>query len=285
MDFTKYPKSNVWYGGSERKLGILINGNDYMLKFQKKDPFSLRFNHISEYLGSHIFFLLGFDAQETILGTYDGFNVVACKNFVKENEQFVPFNDVGESSLDQDKERFQYSYEDISSMLKANKKLTNVDKTIDFFWQMFIVDAFLGNFDRHGANWGFIKKDNKYQTAPIFDNGSCLFPAMVDENKMLEVINDEEEIQKRVFTFPTSQIKINGKKSSYFEIINSLEYPECNDALITIFNRIDFKKIDSLIDSVTSISEIHRRFYKTMLKSRYDLMIKSSVDKLRSNNG
>ena len=34
------------------------------------------------------------------------------------------------------------------------------------------MDALLGNFDRHGANWGFIKEDNKYTIAPIFDNGS-----------------------------------------------------------------------------------------------------------------
>ena len=37
----------------------------------------------------------------------------------------------------------------------------NVDETIQAFWQLFIVDALLGNFDRHGANWGFLKKDNK----------------------------------------------------------------------------------------------------------------------------
>ena len=47
---------------------------------------------------------------------------------------------------------------------------------------MYIVDAFLGNFDRHGANWGFLKKNNKYSLAPIFDNGSSLFPQMIDEN-------------------------------------------------------------------------------------------------------
>ena len=46
------------------------------------------------------------------------------------------------------------------------------------------MDVVLGNFDRHGANWGFIKEDNKYTIAPIFDNGSCLFPNLVDEEEM-----------------------------------------------------------------------------------------------------
>lgn len=33
-----------------------------------------------------------------------GEEVVACKSFVADGEQFVPFNDVGESTLDEDKE-------------------------------------------------------------------------------------------------------------------------------------------------------------------------------------
>ena len=34
IDFTNYPLSDVYYGGSEKKLGIIINGEKYMLKFQ-----------------------------------------------------------------------------------------------------------------------------------------------------------------------------------------------------------------------------------------------------------
>lgn len=37
MDFTNYPLSNKAYGGSEKKVGILIHQFPYMLKFQKKD--------------------------------------------------------------------------------------------------------------------------------------------------------------------------------------------------------------------------------------------------------
>lgn len=82
------------------------------------------------------------------------------------------------------------------------------------------MDALLGNFDRHGANWGFIKEDNKYTIAPIFDNGSCLFPNLVDEEEMKEIMK-----------FPTFQVKLNGRKSSYFEVINSLQFEECNETL------------------------------------------------------
>ena len=113
MDFSNYEISNTYFGGSERKIGLIISGSEYMIKFQKKTEFGKRNNHISEYIGSHIFDMLGFSVQETYLGIYNGEQVVACKNFVKNGCQFVPFNDVGESTLDQDKENYQYSYSDI----------------------------------------------------------------------------------------------------------------------------------------------------------------------------
>lgn len=89
------------------------------------------------------------------------------------------------------------------------------------FWEMFIVDALLGNFDRHGMNWGFIKRDNAYALAPVFDNGSCLFPNMTDEDEMASIVTSPEETAKRVYGFPLSQIKLRGRKSSYYEVINS----------------------------------------------------------------
>ncbi len=93
-----------------------------MLKFQKKTLFGYRNNHISEYLGSHIYDLLGFNSQETYLGTYKGEYVVACKDFITDCFSFVPFNDVGESTIEVDKEKYQYSYTDILKLLRANKK-------------------------------------------------------------------------------------------------------------------------------------------------------------------
>jgi hypothetical protein len=282
MDFSNFKLSQQYYGGSERKIGVIIRGREYMLKFQKSSPFGIRYNHISEHLGSKIFSLLGFSVQDTILGTYKNEPVVACRNFIGKDELYVPFNDVGESSLDQDKDGYQYTYEDIMQMLRDNSKLTHVEETIAIFWEMFIVDAFLGNFDRHGSNWGFIKKNYEYRLAPIFDNGSCLFPNMADEAEMLHIINSAEETDKRIFSFPTSQIKLQGQKSSYYEIIHSLMFPECNTALIKIFNRIDLTVIFKLIDELKDISEIHQSFYKHMIQERYTKIIKSSYDLLRS---
>ena len=64
---------------------------------------------------------------------------------------------------------------------------------------MYIVDALLGNFDRHGSNWGFLKKNNQYTLAPIFDNGSCLYPQLSDEDEMIKIMNSVDETNKRIY--------------------------------------------------------------------------------------
>ena len=281
-DFSRRALSGRYYGGSERKIGIIIDGSYYMIKFQKKTAFGRRNNHISEFIGSHIFALLGFSAQETYLGFYKGEQVVACKDFNVDGRHFVPFNDVGESTLDQDKEAYQYDYEDIMQMLRDNSKLTNVEETISVFWKIYIVDALLGNFDRHGSNWGFIKKDNTYSLAPVFDNGSSLFPNLVDEDEMQRIMESQEETDKRIFTFPTSQIKLNRKKSSYYEVIHSLQFPECNAALKVIHERIVLEKLDELVNDTPLITDIQKAFYKHMLKARYEKIICESVRLLES---
>ncbi len=274
IDFSKYPKTDTFYGGTERKFGVNIDGFEYMIKFQKQTNFGVkRFNHISEYIGCHIFNILGFNAQETYLGLYNGEQVVACKNFITDGFQFVPFNDVGESSLEQDKESYQYSYQDIMQMLADNVKLTDVKETTDMFWSIYVVDALLGNFDRHGGNWGFLKKNNRYTLAPVFDNGSCLFPQLTDDDTINKIMNSEELTNERIYKFPTSQVQLDGKKSSYFEVINSLAFNECNEAIIRVCQKFSQQSVDNLIESMPFLTDIHKNFYKYIIRQRYEKIL------------
>lgn len=283
MDYSKYPLNNKIYSGAEKKIGITINGIDFILKFQKKSAFGLRNNHISEYLGCRIMESMGFNVQETYLGTYKGNEVVAIKDFVNKDEQFVAFNDLGESSIEEDREKYQYSYKDIIEILKANNKLDDPKITIRQFWELYVLDALLGNFDRHGGNWGFIKKQNIYTLAPIFDNGSCLFPNLVDEKKMIEIMNSQSETERRIFTFPTSQILLDGKKSSYYEVINSLNYEECNQALIKVYQQFDGDKIKNIINKTEFISQTQKEFYMYIIQKRFEIIVKSSYERLIEN--
>ncbi len=280
MEYNSFPKNKRHYSGAERKFGLTVGAEEYIIKFRKKERFGIRNNHLSEYLGCRIIESMGFDVQKVYLGTYDGEPVVAIKDFIGEGQQFVAFNDVGESSIEEDREQFTYSYKDITAILDLNNKLEDPAQTVRQFWELYILDALLGNFDRHGGNWGFIKQNNRYSLAPIFDNGSCLYPKLTDEDEMELIIKSVEETQRRIYVFPKSQILLNGKKSSYYEVISSLKYPECNEALKTVFKRFDYKQIEKIIKNTEFLSGIQKDFYNHMVLKRYQLIIKESYERL-----
>lgn len=273
MDYSRYASSGRYYTGAERKKGILIDGEAYIVKYAKDSPEGMTYSHVSEYLGSHLFEHVGIATQKTMLGTCDKRPVVVMKDFLCEGETFVPFNDVGDSSLEQDKERYKYTYEDIISMLSENSKLTDVEETCEHFWNMYVIDAWIGNFDRHGANWGFLKKENRYRMAPVYDNGSSLFPKLNTDEKLRAVLDSKEEMERRIFQFPTSQILLNGRKSSYYEVIGSLRFEECNRALIRMKKRIDLSFVNRFLDGMEDLTPTRRDFYRIMLEARYEKMI------------
>ena len=75
IDFTELPLRKKTYAGANGgKLAVIYNNEQYMLKFPGYAKLNTEMNYsngcVSEYLGSHIFNMLGVKAQETLLGIY-----------------------------------------------------------------------------------------------------------------------------------------------------------------------------------------------------------------------
>lgn len=51
---------------------------------------------------------------------------------------------------------------------------SNIETAIDTFIGYLLLDAWIGNADRHHENWGFINLDGKSYLAPTYDHASCL---------------------------------------------------------------------------------------------------------------
>lgn len=68
-----------------------------------------------------------------------------------------------------------------------------------------------------------------------------------------------------------------------YDIINSLQFEECNKALIRIVNRIDFKRIKDTIENIENISALRGRFYEIMLEERYEKILLDSYKILQKN--
>ena len=290
IDFTNLPVRNKTYAGANgSKISVLYNNELYMLKFPAVPAINKEMSYangcISEYLGCHIFENIGIPVQKTMLGTYTKNGkqkiVVACKDFTAGGLVLQDFASLKNTIIDSAHNGYGT---ELSDIVKTLEEQTAIDPKLltDWFWDMFIVDALIGNWDRHNGNWGFLynPETDKISLAPIYDCGSCLFP-QADDEIMRKTLDDPAELEIRIFERPLSGIKTNGQKIQYFKFISSLENKDCNKALKRILPRIDMNKIDTIVDKTPFISDLQREFYKTLLRERKERILDFSYQKLR----
>lgn len=289
IDFTSCPRilHKAYNGANGKKIAVVYEGAVYMLKFpsrveNKATSLSYTNSCFSEHIGSRIFRLLGIDAQETMLGTYTVTGetkiVCACRDFTVDGTErgkiFYDFCSIKNTVIDS-------AYEGRGTELAGLEEAFSLqqfvapDAVARFFWRMFVVDALLGNFDRHNGNWGFLvdPADNwRSSIAPVFDCGSCLL-SRADEAAMKLVLADEEALNARIFQYPTSAIHEHGKKICYYDFLMAGEHDGCNAALAEIVPRVDLSAIYELIDQETLFSDLQKDFYKTYLTARFERLL------------
>lgn len=72
IDFTNAIEEFNTYSGSEKKKTLIYDNIKYLVKFPeplKNNKF--KYNNISEYIGSNIFKMSGFETQNVVLGNYN----------------------------------------------------------------------------------------------------------------------------------------------------------------------------------------------------------------------
>ncbi len=285
IDFTncEIVLGRAYNGANGKKISIVYEGEQYMLKFPpsaEKKPTDLSYTNscFSEHIACNIFNMLGINAQKTILGVYQVKGkekiVCACKDFTADGSRFFDFCSIKNTILDSDSNGTGTELNDVLDTIEK-QQYVSPEKLLAHFWDMFIVDAFLGNFDRHNGNWGFLFNENTHKAsiAPVYDCGSCLLP-QADEGVMKEVLTNKDALNARVYQFPTSAIKISDKKINYYDFIKSKNNDACNKALARILPRIDLVSINNFIDSVDYLSDLQKEFYKAYIKARYEIILK-----------
>lgn len=286
VDFTELPRRNKLYAGANgNKICVVYQGARYMLKFPplptKNKDMSYSNSCFSEYLGCQIYESIGIPVQKTVLGTYTVKEkqkiVVACGDFTKPGITLQDFASLKNQMIDS--ERNGYGTE-LSDILHTFEEQTAIDHSLitERFWDMFIVDALIGNWDRHNGNWGFLydARTDKMELAPVFDCGSSLYP-QADAKIMEIVLANENELNFRIFEIPTSAIMVHGKKIKYFDFISSLENNDCNCALRRIIPRINMDRIRTIIMETPFISDLQKRFYLTMIEKRKERILDFSL--------
>lgn len=275
ISLDKY-KNKKTYDGNTVKFGITYKGIDYIVKPPKNKDYSM----YSEDVASRFMRGLGYNAHETLLvkDTKRG-DVVLLKDFVRRGESLRSYKSTGQSSEDTNVSDKSYTYDDIVYMINKHTKISDEHKkqALEQFWDMYMLDAILGNRDRHHGNWGYICKGNEYRITKIYDNGASLFPNV--NNKMTEYIKDRKNfLFERCEKFPASLLMIydekekRNKRTNYYEYIgNYKKYKEMEIA----YNKIKNFGLEKIYDTIKAASnnklipELLRKFYIDIVCIRY----------------
>lgn len=279
MDFINFNehiiqnKLNV-YGGSEKKRTVILDdGKQYLLKFP--DPareinreISYINNAVSEYIGCHIFKQLGFEVQETILGTFTDERgkekiACACKDIREKGDTLHEAENLSLELLD-DKQNLTFC-----SVQELLDNLDALDSDMAFreYCNRFVVDALLGNTDRHNGNWGIIENENNLKMAPVYDCGSSLSPLLSDDElserlAVNEAVNAKSVIQDE-----------NGRRIHYRDYLMSGVNADINRALTEIVPKINIEQIHKIIDDIPYIRDERKGFYKRLIGVRYERVL------------
>ncbi len=296
-DFNNCTENMLTYGGhAGAKLGIIIDGENWFLKFpkstrtlRKKVDMSYSTSPLSEYIGSHIYESIDIPVHKTMLGVRDNKLVVACKDFRNDISKiiFEDYNSIYNiyvSGLDEKLSSITSSsnhtvdLNEIMIIMENNPRFINTKGLKDRFWDMFIVDALIGNNDRNNGNWGVLINNDtkKTEIAPVFDNGAS-FGNNTDDLKIEKILSDKERFKNSAYLSRICAFSINDKIINPFKYIESLENDECNKALLRIVPKIDLSKIYDIINDIPNeyegikvISDIRKKYYFECIKYRYE---------------
>lgn len=166
IDFTNCKKilGRAYNGANGKKIAVEYNGREYMLKFPPSGaakPTELSYTNscISEHIASSIFNMVGIKAQETLLGTYEVSGkvkvVCACRDFTEKGYRLFDFCSIKNTILDSESGGSGTELADIMDTIEK-QQYVEPSLLMQHFFNVFVVDALLGNFDRHNGNWGFL---------------------------------------------------------------------------------------------------------------------------------
>ena len=292
------PESGLYYGGrAGQKVGILVDGEPWIAKYPRSTR-DLAGRHLpaytssplSEYIGSHVFALLGIDAHETRLGYRRGKIVCACRDFTHPDKRLVEFKDIKNSLSDDEPGDFasvpsdgeSVFLSDVLATLSLSEVLRTTPGVRERFWDMFVVDAFLKNPDRNNGNWGLLRAaDGTWSLAPVYDLGSSLFSKRSDSLAAARA-DDAASLEEDAFGTNVSCYRVvgeNGKPRAIhpFEYLARTSDPEVVAARDRFLDAVDMDAIDALIDDIpeeafgcTVLSEERRSAHKKLLRYRLE---------------
>lgn len=307
IDFSncEYSNRHGRYGGNAGdKDGIIYQNENWIIKYPKttksmvgKDLPSYTTSPLSEYVGSHIYEILGYNTHETKLGIRQGKLVVACKDFQKhfgdlaeirtiKNAAHEQMQNLSEEKLPISATGDSVNFEEILFHLD-NNPLLQIKGLKERFYDQIIVDIFINNNDRNNGNWGILFTDEGKEIAPVFDNGNS-FSNKMSEEKILKVMELSEKEKENLFMEGRTAYSFDSKTLSAKKML-LLDNDDIKQAIKRVYPKIK-EKLPEIVQMIKDIperygdyeicSKLRKDFYIESLQVRAELLLEPAYEKV-----
>ena len=320
IDFDKAERAlNIFYGGDAgAKDAIVFDNEVWMIKFPKttrnltNPQISYTTSPLSEYLGSKIYETLDIPVHETLLGTRKNKVVVACKDFTHKpyvwevdvqsmhqisklngiwrTKPLIHFRNLKNSFMSSDLESYSGTgsetlLDEVLDTINGQSELKFIPGVLERFWDMFVVDAFIGTNDRNNDNWGLLLNPDsgEMDLAPVYDNGNAFFNKR-SLAQMEKRIDDDEAMKEDAYktvrcAYKYTGLDNEGHKINPFDFIKRGENDDCNEALSRFIKTVDMGAIEKLIGDIPEavgtlavMPRIQKEFYLKLMSIRHKFL-------------
>jgi len=305
IDFSNAKNARgIFYGGDAgAKEAIEYENAIWMVKYPKttrdlvNPQISYTTSPLSEYIGSMIFKMLGSPVHEVVLGTRKNKIVAACKDFtwvwINNESQHKPyelihFHYLKNAFMSSDIENYsgtgsETSLDEVLATINGEETLTSLKGVKERFWDMFVIDAFIGNNDRNNGNWGVVldQRTGEFSLAPVYDNGNAFFNkrSIAQIEKRLTNI---EAMDEDAYKTPRCAYKYKGLDNEShsinpFDFLGNTKIPECLAALERFVSKICMDDVNKMINAIPEHYEVlsvmpnvQKTFYIKLMEIRLE---------------
>lgn len=309
VDYTNMPNNIKFYGGNAGfKKGVTIDNDNWIIKYpQDTSSFSnveisFTTSPLSEYIGSHIYDILGYKVHNTKLGV--SYNetinikqlVVACEDFTQNGKySLIDYEAIKNSYSNELQAKIIALYktlpkyetngiaahtmpiEEIILQLEENDVFKSHKEAKQLFWDMIIIDCIINNNDRNKNNWGLLKDNttNELSIAPVYDNGASFVSKHTDE-KLERLLSNEKAFKNSVLN-GMCYYTVNNKLLNFRNFFIELHNNNLDHDFIEAKNRVLPKVKDKWNEIVKFIENIpeNEDGFKIISKTKKIFFIKS----------
>lgn len=262
--------------GTKTKFWVRFGEGEEVEEWLYKIPRENTGEHWAEKVAYEVACIIGVPAAIVELADYKGTLGSCSRSFINEKKkpELIHGNEILAGRVhgyEKDKKYGQsdHTLDNINKAIEKSGTDLESKKALKHFGGYLVLDALIGNTDRHHENWAFLRwtdkdKETHHVIAPTFDHASSLGRELLDEKRMLLMKEERVEnyIKKGKGAIFLDLNEKHGLNLHKLVTIANQKFPESVQPWIKKLDNIDPAAFEKILNKIPGsfITEPARKF-------------------------